>query len=47
MGPVPPMRFSRLGWSETALAISFQCPGGVVEFGPSAQNSDRTRPKSP
>src|SRR5437867_9912072 len=35
------------GESETLLAITFQWPGGVSEFGPSAQNSAIARPKSP
>src|SRR3954469_25719755 len=47
IGPVPPMRLTKLGLSPTALAIKFQCPGGVSELGPSAQNSASTRTKSP
>ena len=35
------------GESETSFAITFQWPGGVSDAGPSAQNSVRTRPKSP
>ena len=38
-GPVPPMRFSKLGLSAMyVLAISFQWPGGVSVPAPSAQN---------
>ena len=33
--------------SATRLAITFQCPGGVSELGPSAQNSARTLSKVP
>jgi hypothetical protein len=35
------------GESATRFAITFQCPGGVSLFGPSAQNSASARPKSP
>src|SRR5688500_1428527 len=42
----PPTRAARSGESETELATTFQCPGGVSELGPSAQNSVTMRTKS-
>src|SRR5437764_308565 len=42
-----PIRDAINGESETVLAITFQWPGGVAELGASAQNTARTREKSP
>src|SRR5213594_2812457 len=42
-----PIREAISGESETVLALTFQCPGGVSELGPSAQNSATARRKSP
>ncbi len=48
IGPSPPNRFSKSGCSATySLSIVNQCPGGVSESGPSAQNSATTLAKSP
>ena len=47
VGPVPPIRRLGASSSDTLLARTFQWPGGVSDFGPSAQNSAMTRPKSP
>src|SRR5215210_7755698 len=49
VGPSPPIRSvlaDATSRSDASFAITFQCPGGVSDRGPSAQNSAATRMKS-